>query len=196
MFYNCVFINDQDFKELFDKGFFQISAYMENETDSEETLKALNDMGYTTLAIKDSLTDMTGGFNVVIQLMTYGRLLVEFIILFFIAYAVIRLIMRSRNSYYSTLRILGATKANTDNILRVELLLMMCIAYAVDMVFVILVKRGIINIKSITKLLYFLTPIDYVVLAIGLLAMSLLIANRYSKSIFTRSAMKAFREGA
>lgn len=196
MFYNCVFLNDQDFKELFDKGFYQISAYMENETDSEETLQALKDQGYTTLAIKDSLTDMTGGFNVVIQLMTYGRLLVEFIILFFIAYAVIRLIMRSRNSYYSTLRILGATKANTDNILRVELLLMMCIAYAVDMVFVILVKRGIINIKSITKLLYFLTPIDYVVLAIGLLAMSLLIANRYSKSIFTRSAMKAFREGA
>ena len=196
MFYNCVFINDKDFKELFDKGFFQISAYMENETDSEETLKALNDMGYTTLAIKDSLTDMTGGFNVVIQLMTYGRLLVEFIILFFIAYAVIKLIMRSRNSYYSTLRILGATKANTDNILRVELILMMIIAYAVDMVFVVLVKKGIINIKSITKLLYFLTPFDYVMLALGLLAMSLLIANRYSRSIFTRSAMKAFREGA
>ena len=196
MFYNCVFINDKDFKNLFDKGFFQISAYMENETDSEETLKALNGMGYTTLAIKDSLTDMTGGFNVVIQLMTYGRLLIEFIILFFIAYAVIRLIMRSRNSYYSTLRILGATKTNTDNILRVELILMMIIAYAVDMVFVVLVKKGFINIKSITKLLYFLTPFDYVMLALGLLAMSLLIANRYSKSIFTRSAMKAFREGA
>ena len=63
------------------------------------------------------------------------------------------------------------------------------------MLFVILVKKGYIRIKSITKLLYFLTPMDYVVLAIVLLGMSLLIANRYSKSIFTKSAMKAFREG-
>ena len=104
--------------------------------------------------------------------------------------------MRSRNQYYSTLRILGATKKNTDNILRVELILMMIIAYAVDMIFVVLVKKGIINIPAVNKLLYFLTPIEYVMLAVLLLLMSLLIANRYSRSIFTRSAMKAFREGA
>lgn len=196
MFYNCVFINDKDFKKLFDKGYYQISAYMENETDSDETLQALQDAGYHTLAIKDALTDETQGYSVVIQLMAYGRLIIEFIILFFIAYAVIRLIMRSRNQYYSTLRILGATKKNTDNILRVELILMMIIAYAVDMIFVVLVKKGIIKIPAVSKLLYFLTPIEYVMLAVLLLLMSLLIANRYSRSIFTRSAMKAFREGA
>ena len=196
MFYNCVFINDKDFKKLFDKGYYQISAYMENETDSDETLQALQDAGYHTLAIKDALTDETQGYSVVIQLMAYGRLIIEFIILFFIAYAVIRLIMRSRNQYYSTLRILGATKKNTDNILRVELILMMIIAYAVDMIFVVLVKKGILKIPAVSKLLYFLTPIEYVMLAVLLLLMSLLIANRYSRSIFTRSAMKAFREGA
>jgi predicted lysophospholipase L1 biosynthesis ABC-type transport system permease subunit len=104
--------------------------------------------------------------------------------------------MRSRNSYYSTLRILGATKKNTDNILRMELILMMAIAYSIDMAFVALVKLGYINIKRITKLLYFLTPLDYGLLALALLLMSLLIANRYSRHIFTKSAMKAFREEA
>ena len=196
MYYNCVFISSKDFKKLFDKGYYQISAYMENEQDSEDTLEALNGQGFSTLAIKDSLSDSTGGFNVVISLMTYGRLLLEFIILFFIAYAVIKLIMRSRNQYYSTLRILGATKSNTDNILRVELILMMIIAFAVDMAFVAAVKLGYIRIKQITKLLYYLTPLDYGILAGLLLLMSLLIANRYSRNIFTRSAMKAFREGA
>ena len=196
MYYNCVFINSEDFAKLFDKGYFQISAYMENEQDSDETLQALGEKGFTTLAIKDSLTDSTGGYNVVISLMTYGRLLLEFIILFFIAYAVIKLIMRSRNQYYSTLRILGATKKNTDNILRVELILMMIIAYAVDMAFVVLAQKGYIDIREVTKLLYYLTPLDYGILAGLLLLMSLLIANRYSRNIFTRSAMKAFREGA
>ena len=202
MFYNCVFISREDFNKLFDKGFYQISAYMINEQDSEETLAALSEKGFTTLALKDSLSDTTGGYNVVINLMTYGRLLLEFLILFFIAYAVIRLIMRSRNSYYSTLRILGATKGNTDNILRVELILMMIIAYGVDIAFVVLMNKGIIQklvhneLKEVTKLLYYLTPLDYGILGGLLLLMSLLIANRYSRHIFTRSAMKAFREGA
>ena len=110
--------------------------------------------------------------------------------------------MRSRNSYYSTLRILGATKGNTDNILRVELILMMLIAYGVDIAFVVLVNKGILQkllnreLPQITKLLYYLTPVDYAVLGAVLLFMSLLIANRYSRHIFTKSAMKAFREGA
>ena len=202
MYYNCVFISEKDFRALFDKGFYQISAYMVNEQDSANTLQALNDMGFTTLALKDSLSDTTEGFGGVINLMTYARLALEFIILFFIAYAVIRLIMRSRNSYYSTLRILGATKGNTDAILRVELILMMVIAYSVDILFAVLVNKGILqsllhtDLRALTKLLYYLTPLDYGVLAAVLLLMSLIIANRYSRHIFTRSAMKAFREGA
>ena len=196
MYYSCVFINDKDFDKLFDKGYFQISAFMENETNSDETLAQLGEEGFTTLALKDSLTDMTGGYSFVIQMMTYGRLLLEFIILFYIAYAVIRLIMRSRNSYYSTLRILGATKRNTDAILRVELLIMMVIAYGVDIGFVALIRKEIISIDEVSKLLYYLTPADYGALALVLLLMSLLIAGRYSRKIFTKSAMKAFREEA
>ena len=196
MYFSCVFINDKDFNKLFDKGYYQISAFMNNETESADTLAALNGAGYTTLAMKDSLSDMTGGYSFVIQMLNYGRLLLEFIILFYIAYAVIRLIMRSRNSYYSTLRILGATKSNTDSILRVELLLMMLIAYGVDIAFVLLVRKGYINIEQISKLLYYLKPTDYIVLAVLLLLMSLLIAGRYSRKIFTKSAMKAFREEA
>ena len=196
MYYSCVFISDADFRKLFDKGYYQISAFMENETRSDETLAALKEAGYTTLAMKDSLTDMTGGYGFVIQMMTYGRLLLEFIILFYIAYAVIRLIMRSRNQYYSTLRILGATKRNTDSILRVELLLMMIIAYGADIAFVVLARKGIIDIEELNKLLYYLTTRDYIALGVLLLLMSLLIAGRYSRKIFTKSAMKAFREEA
>ncbi len=202
MYYNCVFINENEFRKLFDKGYYQISAFMVNERDSDETQQALNDKGFTTLAIKDSLTDETGGLGGVMNLMTYARLALEFLILFFIAYAVIRLIMRSRNSYYSTLRILGATKGNTDTILRTELILMMLIAYGVDIALVVLVKKGILQdliqmeLKEVEKLLYYLTPFDYGLLGAVLLLMSLLIANRYSRRIFTKSAMKAFREGA
>jgi hypothetical protein len=45
------------------------------------------------------------------------------------------------------------------------------------------------------KMLYYLTPADYAILGIALILMSLLIANIYARNIFTKSAMKAFREG-
>ena len=79
---------------------------------------------------------------------------------------------------------------------------MMLIAYGVDIAFVLLVEKGILqqwikyDFKEVTKLLYYLTPVDYGILGGLLLLMSLLIANRYSRHIFTKSAMKAFREGA
>ncbi len=198
---NSVFINSNDFAALFDRGVYQVSVFVTNEQESDATQQALNEKGFTTMALKDSLTDSTGGMGEMLDLMTYARLALELIILFFIAYAVIRLIMKSRNSYYSTLRILGASKSNTDNIIRTELILMMLIAYGVDILLVLLVNKGVLqnwtgySMEEVTKLLYYLTPLDYGMLGAVLLVISLLIANRYSGHIFTRSAMKSFREG-
>ena len=73
---------------------------------------------------------------------------------------------------------------------------MMLIAYSVDIIFVVLVRKGYIPLEQVNKLLYYLTLRDYAVLAVLLLLMSLLIAGRYSRKIFTKSAMKAFREEA
>jgi predicted lysophospholipase L1 biosynthesis ABC-type transport system permease subunit len=137
----------------------------------------------------------------VLDLVTYGRLALEFIVLFFIAYAVIRLIMRSRNSYYSTLRMLGASAGNTRSILRTELTLMMLIAYSAVVAIAALINSG--KLQALTgyqmteaaKLLKYLEWPDYTVLGILLLLMSLLIATRYSRRIFKMSAMKTFREG-
>jgi predicted lysophospholipase L1 biosynthesis ABC-type transport system permease subunit len=133
----------------------------------------------------------------VIDFMTYGRLALEFIILFIVAYAVIRQIMRSRNSYYSILRMLGADKKNIDNILRVELVFVMALAYGIDVLFATLVSNGVLQkitgqkMDGIAKMLYYLTPADYTILGAALILMSLLIANIYSRNIFAKSAMKA-----
>lgn len=191
---SAVFVNPADFRKLFERDTFQVSAFMRNENRSDDTLVALKEKGFRTLLVKDTLSDVTGGFDFVMELLAFGLLVIELIVLFFITYAVIRLIMKSRNSYYSTLRILGASKKNTDSILRVELVLMMLMAYAVDIVAVILVKTGVIYIPQVNQLLDFLITPDYVMLAVILVAMSLLIANRYSRKIFTNSAMKTFKE--
>jgi len=191
-----VFINPNDYKALFQKGYYQVSAFVDNENKIDETSAALRGSGFKTLVIKDTLSDPTGGFGFVLQILSFGLLILELIVLFFISFAVIKLIMRSRNSYYSTLRILGASKKNTDIILRVELILMMVIAYIVDIAFVLLVHYNYIDIKAIKQQLSFIKPSDYVILAAVLLVMSFLIAFRYSRKIFAKSAMKTYREEA
>lgn len=196
MYSRYVFISQADFEKMFRQGNYQISAFMEDETLSKDTVAALSDAGYTALALKDSLSDFSGGFDFVIRLISLGMMVISFIVLFFIAYGVIRLIMRSRNSYYSTLRILGANRGNTNRILRLELVLMMLIASAVDMTIIYLTSIGKIEWRYLAERLNFLAPVDYIVLFALMLFMSLLIAKRYSRKLFTDSAMQTYREEA
>ena len=191
-----VYINPSDYNKIFNQGNFQSSFFMKDEKLSDSTVKALEGAGYKVLVIKDTFTDATGGYAFILRMFSMVRLALEFVVLFFISYAVIRLIMRSRNSYYSTLRILGASRKNTDNILRIELLLMMLISYGGVLLGSNLVRRGIIAVPAVNERLAFLSATDYFILFAGLLVMSLLIAKRYSHKIFSKSAMKVYREEA
>ncbi len=189
-----IYISRSDYNTLFNKGNYQSSVYMKDEQQSEATSEALEKAGYKALVLKDTMQGNSAEFTFINKAISIITMAVEFVVLFFIAYAVIRLIMRSRNSYYSTLRILGATKRNTDNILRVELVLMMAISYGLVAGASILARRGIIPAASLSKQLSFLNPLNYLILLAALLLMSLLIANRYSRKIFSKSAMKSYRE--
>ena len=189
-----VFVNSADYNNLFNNGNYQVSVIVKNELDAGNVAHLLRKDGYKVIPLKDARSDYTGGFSFVIKLMTMGGFIIEMVVMFFILYAVVRLIMKSRNSYYSTLRILGATRGDTAMILRIELLLMMIIASAVDMLGLMLVKHGVIHSSTISGLIAFLTVKDYLLLFAGLLVMSLLIAARYSAKLFRKSAMSAYRE--
>ena len=189
-----VFVNSADYNNLFSNGNYQVSVIVKNELDAGNVAHLLRKDGYKVIPLKDARSDYTGGFSFVIKMMTMGGFIIEMVVMFFILYAVVRLIMKSRNSYYSTLRILGATRGDTAMILRIELVLMMIIASAVDMLGLMLVKHGVIHSSTISGLIAFLTVKDYLLLFAGLLVMSLLIAARYSAKLFRKSAMSAYRE--
>ena len=197
-----MYISSEDYRSLFSKGNFQVSVFMEDEKLSETTAAELQAAGYKTLVLKDSMMGSNDGYEFIINMLSVIMLFVEFVVLFFIAYAVIRLIMRSRNTYYSTLRILGANKSNTDNILRIELLTMMLISYGLVTGLAVLIRKGIVqqyvtyisDYSSITERLDFLTVTDFAALFLAMFVMSLLIAKRYSRTIFGDSAMNVYRE--
>lgn len=189
-----IFVNKADYKRLYDRGDYQISVFTKDYMKNSDTIKALKSKGYTVLEIRNVSKNNRMETILLVQKM-FSRLMLGILLvtLFFIAYVVIRLVMRSRNSYYSTLRILGASKRNTGNILRIELLVVMSISVIIVGLLILAFAEGYLQFQYVNGIVKFITVRDYVLLVVTMTIMSLLISGRYAKKIFGNSAMRVYR---
>ena len=87
-------------------------------------------------------------------------------------------------------------KEPARRIMRVELVLVCTIAYALFLLFIYLNRIGIVNSARLLDYLTYLTARDYIILACILLVMAVLIAGRFMRTIFKNSAMGTYREEA
>jgi len=192
--YGSIFINREEYDSLFNKDSYQASVFASRVDYVEGVAEALEDMGYMTLQMKKSLNNEGETAAKVISIV---KLVITFILvvaLFFISYFVIKLILKSRNVYFSTLRILGARLSNVKKILDVELFVISNLAYFTYILFVLLVKRDIISVSFVKSASEYLNMFDYVLLYGIITLMSYLISSRFVSKLFKKSAMKSYRE--
>ena len=190
----CVFINEEDYIRLFNKDSYQSSVFVKDEDKIAETIEALNIMGIKAQSIKDLKVNDNLELLQVVKIFKLVVTCILIFALFFISYFIIRIILKSRNVYFTTLRMLGATTKNVKQILDIELFINSSLAYLGFMVFIVLNKYGIIHIDFVEKLLGFLSIREYVAMYIILVVMSTLISRRFSKRIFKKSAIKTYNE--
>lgn len=192
--YGSIFINENKYNSLFDKDSYQASVYADNVDNVDNLSASLEDLGYKTLQIRKTLNkegqDLAKIFKIIKLVVTIALV----ITLFFISYFVIKLILKSRNTYYSTLRILGGNYHQVKRITDIELLLNSTIAYIFYLLLIFLVSKNIIYIKSIKDIIGYLKLNDYLLMYIILIILSYLISTRFSSKIFKKSAMKSYRE--
>ena len=187
----AIYINPADYSTLFNKGNYQATVYVKNLKELSGTKDALQTMGFTTLSMKDAMMNYVDDVVSIIQV---PIAIVIVIALFFIAYFVIRLILRSRVSYFSILRMLGLARKNIRRILDVELFVVINIAYAMFLAVVVLVNMGIIHVEYLRTLVEYLQVTDYVILYAILILMGYLISGKFARSLFKKTAMGSFRE--
>ena len=181
-----IYINPEDAAALYDKGTYQISVFVDNDLNVNALTSSIEKLGdYKVFAMKKMISKEPTPMLFLTKTIQIVFTAVGFVVLFFISYMIIRLI---------TLRILGGTRKNTSTILRVELLVMMAIALVVDFVGIYLMSKGVVSLKPLKAALMYLDMKDYIILTLTLMLMSLLIANRYSRKIFKKSAMNIYRE--
>ncbi len=187
-------INEEDYNSLYDKAPYQSSVYVKEVDNIDETLLELKEIGIAPKRITDFAVQDNAAYK---QVMKIVKLVVTFlliIVLFFISYLIIKIILKSRNVYYTTLRMLGATFKSVKRILDIELFVNSNIAYFTFILIVYLVNANILNWGYVANLTSFLTIREYVLVYIILVCMSRLISRRFARKVFKKSAISTYNE--
>lgn len=189
-----IFINPDDYERFFDKGNFQSSVIVTDEMMAEETRNRIEEMGYRAFCVRDGLVSYSGGLEVIPLAMFTVILAAILLVMFFVTYFIIKLILKSRNVYFSTIRMLGATKKNCSSLLKTELFVVFNLAFLFCIVIAVLISEKIIDIDLLNMMTAYLSLKDYVILYGVLCLMSLLLAGRYARQLFRQTAMNAYKE--
>ena len=189
----AIFMNDEEYKEMFNKNYYQSSIFMKDDKLSEQTMNELKDLDLTTLYVKDTLNESSEIVRI-LNIVKVVSMTIMIIVLFFISYFIIRIVLKSRNIYYSTLRILGSSYNATKSILNIELVTISHIAYAIFIIFLLLVKYSVIESSYIKNLLDYVNIYQFILVYLIVLLMSRMITNRYSRKLFTNTVMNTYRE--
>lgn len=191
---NTAFISQNDYDKLFNKGSYQISVFLSDLKHDRETLDELESMGYSYYYMRNNLVNMDEQITGIIKIIRNVVFIGATIALFFICYFIIKIILKSRNVYFSTIRILGSTKKIAKHLLNIELFIDITVAFLCFILLILLTQSGLINWQYINDLVTYFTIRDYIIVYVILAIMSLLISNRYAHKLFKNSVMNTYRE--
>ncbi|MDD6272552.1 MAG: ABC transporter ATP-binding protein [bacterium] len=193
-YYGAIFINTNDYNSLYNRGYFQSSVFVEDEKLVRNTMNELDKLGFTTLYIKDTVYAYDSSVTAVLNIVMLVVILSLIIVLFYTSYFIIKLVLKSRNTYYSTLRVLGSSFNVSKSILNIELLTIAHLAYLIFAIFIIFIKKSIINSDSLISLCSYVSGLDYIMLYVILIFMTLLITFRYARKLFKDTIMNNYRQ--
>lgn len=188
-----IYISVNDYNRLFNKGNYQSSVYVKNVDDIDSIASILKKDGFTTLKIKDTMiSDSSSEVTKIISVIVTIALIIT---LFFISYFVIKIILKSRQVYYSTIRMLGASIGVSMSLVIIELLNVAYIAYLTFLYIIYLNSQKVIKVGFINTILKYLKFSDYAILFVIVSFISILISLKYSQKLFKSSAIKTLKEG-
>lgn len=186
-----IYINPDDYNKLFNSNTYQSSIIVKDAKYIDDVIDTLNESGFKTLKIADTLIHNEGETNM--QMIRTIVTIILILVLFLISYVVIKIIIKSRNIYFTILRILGFTKESIFDILLIELLTIFNIAYII-IISLINLNNYILKNIVILNLVKYISIRDYIVIYIICIFISFLISLRISSYLFKKSANATIRE--
>ena len=190
---NAIIINPDDYNSLYDKPSYQSSVYVKDASIIDQTMSELENLGLKPKKATDFKVEYENESQIV-KIFKVVVTIFVIIVVFFISYLIISIILKSRNIYYTTLRMLGATSKSTRKILNIELFINSTLSYLMVLTFGYLVKQDIIKIEFIANLIKCITLNECILMYLILFVVTQLIARKFAKKIFKSSAMNRYNE--
>lgn len=190
---NAIIINPDDYNSLYDKPSYQSSVYVKDASLIDQTMSELENLGLKPKKATDFKVEYENESQIV-KIFKVVVTIFVIIVVFFISYLIISIILKSRNIYYTTLRMLGATSKSTRKILNIELFINSTLSYLMVLTFGYLVKQDIIKIEFIANLIKYITLNECILMYLILFVVTQLIARKFAKKIFKSSAMNRYNE--
>lgn len=187
---NSIYVNQADYDKLYDMNSYQSSVFIKDYKEKDSVINTLKDMGFDTFYLKDGLYIST-----MVGVLRIAKLLVMvalIVVLFFISYFVIKLILKSRNIYFSIIRMLGSSIRTTKRLLDIELLTITNLMYLIYITFLELVKHNVI-VSGMKDTLSYLGLKENIIIYVILIVMTFLLSTKYARKIFTNSSMSVYR---
>lgn len=169
-----------------DKEIYQPAVIIKDGFSSEEVMDSIEELGFKAFYPAGVEEEFSLIFITMTKLQFILNMLIVLIITYFIAYYVLRNIMVSKNKDYLVFRSFGTTKNTLNNIVKIEFSVLAIFGYLIAVSFMILNEfYG----RIIPKYLRFYDWEDFIVLLAILIALVLLLVNRFNKKIFAKSVI-------
>ncbi len=185
-------ISINDYNRLYNKGIYQITVRVKDFQKINETDKQLQNKGFNTFKISDNLIlpDNIYVLNIVKTIV----IIILVAILFVITYFVTKVILKSRNTYFSTIRMLGSTKKVCKNLLSIELIIISNIAYILFLTSLLMYRFNIYKLKPIKIISTYISNKELLIIYIIISLMSYFISLKFARNIFKKSAISTMKE--
>lgn len=193
---NRIFINEEDFNKLFKKPLYQSSIYVKDIRKIDNTIQELNNIGIKAKKVTDYKV-MFDDFKLELEGLKIAKLTITIILLvtlFSITYFIIKIILKSRNIYYTTLRMLGASYKDLKRILSTELIVNSSFAYISVVIIIQLIKFNVIHFSYFAKFIFCLNITDYFLIYVIMFLMTKLLAKRFARNIFKNTLINSYNE--
>lgn len=191
-YYGFIFVNADDYKSLYNKPSYQASVFVKDAHMLDETLAELKELGFTTLAIRDTL--YSDESSAILQLISNFMTIFAAFILLIISYFVIRIILKSRNVYYSTIRMLGANVKVSRSLLIIELVIDATISYIITLGLIIFLPKFGVSFDLLNSIVQYMNVKSYIIVYLIVFVISLIISLRYASKLFRKSNISTLKE--
>lgn len=188
---STVVLSDDIYDLVIPEDIYQISVMVEDTFDATLVMTQLELQGYNTI-YPANVTDMFSQVLSLISNIYFGFLMVLLlVVIYFISFVVLRNVQNAKKKDYLVFRSIGASQKALNRVTIIELIIAFIVAFVGVM---ILLFANAYLYQVVPNYLRYFSVSTYTFIILLLLALAVMLGNRFNRKIFGNSVITALKQ--